>query len=168
MAEGDALAFLVVPQAVLLSSGCVLASFAAVALIKVRKAMQVTGRCTGKLERLMTRLGVFAILYVLPAVGYLACLIYEAWHRPRWRSLALLAALDCRIDPSCKPGPSYRTAGVEVALLRLFLSLVVGVTSGMWVWSGKTCRAWSRLFTSPKKLPPRIVSGQNTHYISRV
>ncbi|KAK6627969.1 hypothetical protein RUM44_010451 [Polyplax serrata] len=167
VSDNDALAFLVVPQAVLLSAGCVLATIAAAALIRVRRAMQIGGRCTGKLERLMTRLGVFAILYVLPAIGYLACLIYEAWHRPRWRSLALLAALDCRIDPTCEPGPSYRTAGVEVALLRLFLSLVVGVTSGMWVWSGKTCRAWSRLFVSPKKVPPRIV-GHGMHHISRV
>jgi len=96
VAESDALAFLVVPQALLLAVGALLAALAASALLRVRRVMIHAGRCTGKLERLMTRLGVFAILYICPAVGYLACLTYEAWHRPRWRSLALLAALDCR------------------------------------------------------------------------
>jgi len=139
---------------VLLLVGCTLAALGGAALIQVRQAMKSAGQSTSKLERLMTRLVVFAALYVLPVLGSLACVLYEAWHRPRWRSLALLAALDCRIEPSCTPGPSYQAAGVEVALLRLFLSLVVGVTSGMWVWSGKTCRAWSKLFTAPRK--PRL------------
>lgn len=154
VSESAAVPFLVVPHAALLLAGCTLAALGGAALIQVRRAMQCAGRSTAKLERLMTRLGVFAALYVLPVVGSLACILYEAWHRPRWRSLALLAALDCRIEPSCTPGPSYQAAGVEVALLRLFLSLVVGVTSGMWVWSGKTCRAWSKLFSAPRK--PRL------------
>lgn len=108
VSESDALAFLVVPQAVLLATGGILAALAATALLRVRRAMTLAGRCTGKLERLMTRLGVFAILYVCPAVGYLACLTYEAWHRPRWRSLALLAALDCRLVFKTK---TYRYEG---------------------------------------------------------
>ncbi|XP_063244169.1 frizzled-10-like [Bacillus rossius redtenbacheri] len=156
VAEDAAVPLLVVPQGALLALGAAFAALAAASLVQVRQTMRAAGRSTEKLERLMTRLGVFAALYVLPAAGSLACLLYEAWHRPRWRSLALLAALDCRVEPGCAPGPSYRAAGVEVALLRLFLSLVVGVTSGMWVWSGKTCRAWSRLFAAPRKqrIPP--------------
>nr|CAD7425333.1 unnamed protein product [Timema monikensis] len=130
VAEDSALPYLVVPQGALLLLGGVFATLAGSALVQVRYAMRMTGRSAEKLERLMTRLGVFAVLYVLPAAGSLACLLYEAWHRPRWRSLALLAALDCGIEPGCIPGPSYHSAGLEVALLRLFLSLVVGVTSG--------------------------------------
>ncbi|XP_075238209.1 frizzled-8-like [Lycorma delicatula] len=99
----------------------------------------------------MTRLAVFTALYVLPTLGALGCLLYESWHHPRWRSLALLSALDCHATPGCAPGPSYHSAGVEVSLLRVFLSLVVGISSGMWVWSGKTCRSWSSLFTAPRK-----------------
>nr|CAD7442398.1 unnamed protein product [Timema bartmani] len=164
VAEDSALPYLVVPQGALLLLGGVFATLAGSALVQVRYAMRMTGRSAEKLERLMTRLGVFAVLYVLPAAGSLACLLYEAWHRPRWRSLALLAALDCGIEPGCIPGPSYHSAGLEVALLRLFLSLVVGVTSGMWVWSGKTCRAWSKLFAAPRK--PRLDSA--TQHVSRV
>lgn len=127
------------------------ASIAGMALVRVRRAIRAAGRVATKLERLMTRLGIFALLYALPALGGLACALHESHVRPRWRTLALLAALDCRSSQNCVPGPVYRAAGLEVALLRLFLSLVIGVTSGMWVWSGKTCRAWSRLLAAPSK-----------------
>ncbi|XP_077262777.1 frizzled-4-like [Temnothorax americanus] len=157
ISDESALWLEVLPHAVLLLLGCVFGSVAGSALVRVRRAVRCAGRSATKLERLMTRLGIFALLYALPALGGLACVLHEASVRPRWRKLALLAALDCRSAQNCAPGPVYRAAGLEVALLRLFLSLVVGVTSGMWVWSGKTCRAWSRLLAAPSK-PARIQS----------
>ncbi|KAG7189054.1 hypothetical protein KM043_008639 [Ampulex compressa] len=152
----------VFPHAALLLLGCALGAVAGNALIRVRRAVLSAGRSAVKLERLMTRLGVFALLYILPTLGGLACVLHESSVRPRWRTLALLAALDCRATENCVPGPVYRAAGLEVALLRLFLSLVVGVTSGMWVWSRKTCRAWSRLFAAPSK-PFRPLQGGHPH-----
>lgn len=157
ISDESALWLEVLPHAVLLLLGCVFGSVAGSALVRVRRAVRCAGRSATKLERLMTRLGIFALLYALPALGGLICVLHEASVRPRWRKLALLAALDCRATQNCAPGPVYRAAGLEIALLRLFLSLVVGVTSGMWVWSGKTCRAWSRLLAAPSK-PARIQS----------
>ncbi|KAK7872963.1 hypothetical protein R5R35_004271 [Gryllus longicercus] len=161
----------VLPQGALLVAGCVLAALGGASLVRVRGAVRAAGRPTAKLERLMTRLGVFAALYAVPVGGALACALYEAWHRPRWRSLALLAALDCQLAQASACAPAHHSAGVEVALLRLFLSLVVGVTSGMWVWSGKTCRAWSRLFTAPRKPRPPAIAHHHAHaplHVSRV
>ncbi|XP_054267195.1 frizzled-10-like [Macrosteles quadrilineatus] len=152
--ESSSITFLVIPHGIMLGLGCIVACLGAAALVRVRTELRQAGGSTAKLERLMTRLAVFTALYVLPALAALACLVYEARHRPKWRTLALLSALDCSASPSCAPGPSYHWAGVEVVLLRVFLSLVVGVTSGMWVWSGKTCRSWSRLFTAPRKARP--------------
>lgn len=149
--ESSSLTFVVLPQAITLGLGCVVAGLGAAALVRVRIELRQAGGSTVKLERLMTRLAVFTALYVLPSAAALACLVYEGWHRPRWRSLALLSALDCQANPGCPPGTSYHSAGVEVILLRMFLSLMVGFTSGMWVWSGKTCRSWSKLFTAPNK-----------------
>ncbi|XP_048506748.1 frizzled-9-like isoform X2 [Athalia rosae] len=151
ISDDSALWLEVLPHAILLLLGCIFASVAGLALVRVRRAVRLAGRSATKLERLMTRLGIFALLYALPALGGLACVLHESSVRPRWRTLALLAALDCRATQNCSPGPVYRAAGLEVVLLRLFLSLVVGVTSGMWVWSGKTCRAWSRLLAAPSK-----------------
>jgi len=141
----------VLPHAILLLLGCGFGSIAGSALVRVRRAVRCAGRSATKLERLMTRLSVFALLYALPALGGLICVMHEASVRPRWQKLALLAALDCSAAQNCAPGPIYRAAGLEVVLLRLFLFIVVGVTSGMWVWSGKTCRAWSKLLVAPSK-----------------
>ncbi|XP_046416841.1 frizzled-10-B-like isoform X2 [Neodiprion pinetum] len=159
ISDESALWLEVLPHATLLLLGCIFASIAGAALVRVRRAVRLAGRSATKLERLMTRLGIFALLYALPALGGLACVLHESSVRPSWRTLALLTALDCRVTQNCSPGPSYRAAGLEVVFLRLFLSLVVGVTSGMWVWSGKTCRAWSRLLAAPSKplRPPEVM-----------
>lgn len=151
ISDESALWLEVLPHAILLLLGCGFGSIAGSALVRVRRAVRCAGRSATKLERLMTRLSVFALLYALPALGGLICVIHEASVRPRWRKLALLAALDCSAAQNCAPGPVYRAAGLEVVLLRLFLFIVVGVTSGMWVWSGKTCRAWSKLLAAPSK-----------------
>lgn len=151
ISDESALWLEVLPHALLLLLGCIFGSIAGSALIRVRKAVRCAGRSATKLERLMTRLGIFALLYALPALGGLACVLHEASVKPRWRKLALLAALDCRTTQNCTPGPIYRAAGLEITLLKLFLSLMTGVTSGMWVWSNKTCRAWSKLFSAPSK-----------------
>lgn len=155
IADESALWLEVLPHAALLLLGCIFGGIAGSALVRVRKAVRCAGRSAIKLERLMTRLIIFALLYALPALGGLVCVLHEASVRPRWQKLALLAALDCRAVENCTPGPVYRVAGLEVVLLRLFLSLAVGVTSGMWVWSGKTCRTWTKLFAAPSK-PSRI------------
>ncbi|XP_058789951.1 frizzled-9-like isoform X2 [Phymastichus coffea] len=143
----------ILPNASLLILGCVLGGIAGSALIRVRRAIRQAGRSATKLERLMTRLGVFAVLYALPALSSMACALRESHIRPKWRTLVFLAALDCRSSTDCIPGslPNHKASGLEVTLLRLFLSLVIGITSGMWVWSGKTCRAWSKLLAAPSK-----------------
>ncbi|KAJ8673457.1 hypothetical protein QAD02_004719 [Eretmocerus hayati] len=150
----------VLPHGTLLLMGCLLASLAGAALIRVRRAVRLIqqARSAAKLEHLMIRLCLFGLLYALPALGALACLLQEAQLRPEWRKLGLLWALDCRASPSCsdeeaEAGPSSKAppGSLELALLRILLQMLVGLASGMWVWSGKTCRAWSRLLTPPSK-----------------
>lgn len=43
-----------------------------------------------------------------------------------------LLSTDCTLEQSI---PS-----VEIFMLKIFMSLVVGITSGMWIWSSKTVR----------------------------
>ncbi|VEL29650.1 unnamed protein product [Protopolystoma xenopodis] len=79
--------------------------------------------------------------------------LYEYLNRPAWHSaLRRLQASrpDCLSprglawqQPGCQPetGPSP-----ESAMLRIFSSLVVGITSGMWVWANrKTVLIWHQL-----------------------
>ncbi|CAB0039022.1 unnamed protein product [Trichogramma brassicae] len=173
----------VLPNAALLLCGCGLGGLAGAALVRVRRAVRQAGRSATKLERLMTRLGVFAVVYALPALGQLACTYREARLRLEWRAAettttttTTMIAVDCDDDDlECHDGrssstaataanlASFKAAGLEIALLRIFLSLAIGIASGMWVWSGKTCRAWSRLLAAPSK-PPRLQQQAAAHH----
>lgn len=48
-----------------------------------------------KLEKLMVRIGVFSVLYTVPAVCVIACNVYEYLSREQWRVMASVAALQC-------------------------------------------------------------------------
>ncbi|KAF7993849.1 hypothetical protein HCN44_011118 [Aphidius gifuensis] len=149
----------ILPHCLLLLLGCIFGCIAGVSLIRIRQAIRSSGKSSTKLERLMTRLGIFGVLYALPAIVELLCALHESSVRPKWREFALMTAEDCRLNNKCIPGPVYLSSGLEVLLLRTFLSLFVGITSGMWVWSGKTCRAWSKLIAAPSKSTRRSVNG---------
>lgn len=130
----------VFPHGLMLTAGSIVGVFGAIALVNVRTEILKSGGSAAKLERLMTRLAVFTALYVFPALGSLFCSLYQTFQ----------TKVECA-TPGCSPPASSE---VEVTLLRVFLSLVVGISSGMWVWSGKTCRAWKRIFTPPHKPQP--------------
>lgn len=151
ISEPAILVYLIIPYTVLLLIGTVVGVFSAAALMKVRKEVREVGRNTIKLERLIARLTVFWSLYTMPAVGTLACLLYEWWQTPQAHALQALRAIDCDA-PGCQLDVP-RVSQITITLLRLFLFLFVGISSGMWVWSSKTCRSWTKLFVSPSCTP---------------
>ncbi|KAB1252090.1 Frizzled-8 [Camelus dromedarius] len=87
---------------------------------------------THKLEKLMIRLGLFTVLYTVPAAVVVACLFYEQHNRPRWEATHNCPCLR-DLQPDQARRPDY-----AVFMLKYFMCLVVGITSGVWVWSGKT------------------------------
>ncbi|KAG7280361.1 hypothetical protein CRUP_024153 [Coryphaenoides rupestris] len=125
----------------LAGSGFLLAGF--VSLFRIRSVIKRGGGGgavkTRKLERLMLRLGLFTVLYMVPAVAVVTCLVYE-------QHLRLAACTSCHTYPHLgrhrqeqgAPRPEH-----SVLMLKHFMTLVVGVTSGVWVWSGKTLEAWN-------------------------
>jgi frizzled protein 9/10 len=134
----------------------VLAGFCA--LFRIRKNLKSEGTNIRKLEKLMAKIGVFSVLYTLPAVCVVGCYFYKYLHLTYWESLAMM--YDCRargknVDP-CSLEESIPK--VEVFMLQIFMSLVVGITSGMWIWSSKTVDSWRnfchRSFTRRKSNVP--------------
>ncbi|KAF0305397.1 Frizzled-5 [Amphibalanus amphitrite] len=85
-----------------------------------------------KLEKLMFRIGVFSVLYTVPASVVIACLVYEQHQRPAWER-----RLVCPCEAEQDDVPNF-----HLFLLRYFMSLAVGVTSIIWVWSRKTLHSW--------------------------
>merc|ERR550532_1834588 len=116
-------------------------------MFRIRNDLRNDGANIRKLEKLMAKIGVFSVLYTVPATCVIGCYFYEHLNMDQWRALAMntnchvisegdrKGQLDCTLSASI---PS-----VEVYMLKLFMCLVVGTTSGMWVWSTKSLNSWS-------------------------
>lgn len=117
----------------LLGTSFLLAGF--VSLFRIRSVIKrQPGAKADKLEKLMIRIGVFSVLYTVPASAVLACHLYESTLRDEW-----LGSLACPCRPRARPLYS-------VLMLKYFMALAVGITSGVWIWSGKTLDSWRRLW----------------------
>ncbi|XP_051797936.1 frizzled-7-like [Acanthochromis polyacanthus] len=136
--------FVVAPLCVglLVGASFLLAGF--VSLLQIRTIMKDGGAETVKLESLMMRVGVFGILYMLPTTAVIACCLYELSSRRRWEETWRLQT--CRgFAVTCPDGQMAPSSpDLTVFLVKYLMSLMVGVTSGFWVWSRKTLQAWRR------------------------
>ncbi|XP_028663869.1 frizzled-5 [Erpetoichthys calabaricus] len=129
--------FVLAPLVVYLFTGTMFLLAGFVSLFRIRSVIKQGGTKTDKLEKLMIRIGIFTVLYTVPATIVVACYIYEQHYRESWQR-----TLSCSCPDNQQPGPDY-----AVFMLKYFMCLVVGITSGVWIWSGKTLESWKR-FTS--------------------
>ncbi len=121
------------------------------ALFRIRHNLKSEGANIRKLEKLMAKIGVFAVLYTVPATCVIGCYFYEHLNAEHWRYLA--RTTDCQVirtppragQTDCALEHSF--PAVEVFMLKIFMSLVVGIVSGMWIWSSKTLNSWSTFFS---------------------
>lgn len=75
------------------------------------------------------------MLYTVPAAVVVACSFYEQHNRPAL-GRPRTTARACGIY-----SPPARRPDYAVFMLKYFMCLVVGITSGVWVWS-KTLESW--------------------------
>jgi len=130
--------FVVVPLTLYLITGISFLVLGFSSLFKIRSIIREQGgsrQTADKLEKLMVKIGIFGILYIVPAGTVIACGVYEALNRERWEE-----DYSCR---GCQLEVTY--PDFSVLMLKYFMQLAVGITAGFWVWSGKTVDAWSRV-----------------------
>lgn len=119
-----------------------------VSLCRIRKVMKHDGtRGTEKLEKLMIRIGVFSVLYTVPAIAQILCLVYEHVNLGSW--ILSWHATICKDPKYALPCPSQtndleKKPNFEVFIAKYFVSLLVGLTSSVWIWSGKTLNSWQQ------------------------
>ncbi|CAH8448110.1 unnamed protein product [Dicrocoelium dendriticum] len=182
--------FVLAPMCVYLGLGTVFLFAGFIALFKIRSAIKLQARGhlkTNKLEKLMIRIGIFGVLYTVPATVVIGCICYELANRETWNRahncpcIPLSKLNDKWFDSFSEELPTmlsntvtpHRTAEVgtdanradeavfrfhqhplsgsehpehAVFMLKYFMSLVVGITSGFWIWSGKTLDSWQSCF----------------------
>lgn len=160
--------FVLAPLCVYLTVGACFMLAGVVALFRIRSAMRHGGSQTGKLERLMVRIGVFGVLYAVPAAVVIACHAYEQSSWPRW-TRRWYAHTACFVgDGACRPDDVEASTDERpefaVFAVKYIMTLLVGITSGFWIWSNKTLAAWRGLYarlcggsSSPSSGPTLVV-----------
>lgn len=136
--------FLIIPLCIYLTVGAIFLLAGFVSLFRIRTLMKNDGTKTDKLERLMIRIGFFSGVFILPALGYLACLFYEYYNFDDWMvqwnwDMCKIFSIPC---------PTKRQSDRPVFMVymaKYVCSMLVGVTSSVWLWSGKTVLSW-RMF----------------------
>ncbi|XP_019730666.1 frizzled-8-like [Hippocampus comes] len=135
--------FVLAPLVVYLLVGSMFLLAGFVSLFRIRRVIRRQGgggaAKADKLQRLMVRIGVFTVLYTVPAAVIAACYFYEQHNRQAWE-----AGYRCGCPPSSGDGADARPPRPDYAvfMLKYFMGLLGGITSGVWVWSGKTLDSW--------------------------
>ncbi|KAJ8256726.1 hypothetical protein COCON_G00188780 [Conger conger] len=146
MDVGALTGFVLVPLSCYLVLGTSFTLTGFVALFHIRRVMQTEGTNTEKLEKLMVKIGLYSILYTVPATCVIICYFYERLNVEYWRfrgTEQVCASVAGRRSDGCSMEASL--PAVEVFMLKIFMSLVVGITSGVWTWSSKTLQTWQGL-----------------------
>jgi hypothetical protein len=105
------------------------------------------------LEKLMLRVGVFVSVYIVPATAVIICFTYELIARPNWVTVSERER--CDANQNCSG------ANPIVILVRIFMFLLIGSLTGVWIWSKKTVESWRSLgdrchscYSNPPTTPP--------------
>ncbi|XP_074647459.1 frizzled-2-like [Tubulanus polymorphus] len=142
------LGFVLVPLVVFLVIGSCFLFAGFVSLFRIRTIMKSDGTKTDKLEKLMVRIGIFSVLYIAPAVIIVAYYVYELHSHDRWmvewhHRMCGKHVIPC---PKIYSRDQLAKPDFTFAMIKYLMTLIVGITSGFWIWSGKTINSWKRFY----------------------
>lgn len=149
--------FVLAPLFVYLVVGTTFLMAGFVSLFRIRSVIKQQGGIgagtkADKLEKLMIRIGIFSVLYTVPATIVIGCYLYETTFTSDW-----MAGLTC----PCVTGVGPRQKPLySILMLKYFMALAVGITSGVWIWSGKTVESWKRFWRRLCGQPDRTGANQ--------
>ncbi|VDN08234.1 unnamed protein product [Thelazia callipaeda] len=134
--------FIIVPKIifVVVGSCLILAGFSS--MCRERDSFRRRGTDTSKLEKLMVKMSIFSALYIIPSVTIIICDCYHMLILMQWHP----ATIACKLHGGIERGYCKRPLlpQVELYFLSIFMSLAVGISTGMWTISSKTFHSWQR------------------------
>lgn len=149
--------FVLAPLVVYLAVGTFFLAAGFVALFRIRTVMKHDGTRTNKLEKLMVRIGIFSVLYMVPATIIIGCYFYEQANRNGWTRTWY--AQMCRLHhlPYCSAADAGSPSKPDFAvfMIKYLMMLIVGITSGFWIWSSKTMASWKKFYYRLFRIRPK-------------
>ncbi|CAL4082238.1 unnamed protein product [Meganyctiphanes norvegica] len=144
-----------VPQFLYLVTGATLVLIVFACLWKARTRLKQEGLKTDRVDVMAARVGVVAVLYMVPATCQVGATFYEFVERERWLH-----------DATVRPN-------MEVFMLKIFMSLAVGIMGGLFLVNARALNAWRQLFNritkhhqtpKPYLLTPSVAHVQQHQY----
>lgn len=125
----------IVPLIICLTTGSLFLTIGFVSLLRIHSIMRHRGKAREStiLEKLMIRIGVFVVVFIIPALVVIGCFLYELLSRPNWTPVSQPCTGSCT------------QANPAVFIVRLFMFLLTGILSGVWIWSRKTILSWKNI-----------------------
>ncbi|CAI5438267.1 unnamed protein product [Caenorhabditis angaria] len=160
--------FFFTPLVVSLALGTVLLICGIWSMIRIRSYIKLqhadVERNISKLEKLMLRIGAFAIMYLLPTAMNASIIWYQATNLPGWiegwihhrcirpsdrDSFGFLYPIE-----ECSPDPGINAPELVVFFMKYVSQLVVGITCAIWVVSSKTLSSYHKAYLALSMRPP--------------
>lgn len=145
-------AFVLGPQFTYLIIGTLFLFAGFVALFRIRTTVNHSGPVKiDKLEPFVMRIGIFSVLSTIPATTVISCYFYEYANKEYWyygKRDELIAE------------PNF-----NIFVIKLVMSLFVGILCGLWIISGKTLHSWIKFYykISGKGQPRRSAKNPNAN-----
>nr|CAB3247788.1 Cifrz Frz5/8 frizzled receptor [Phallusia mammillata] len=134
--------FVAIPLLVYLSLGGLFLFLGFLNMFRIRKTIRKDGKETITLEKLMGRIGLFSLLYMIPSAALVACYFYELHNAERWAQAHNCGSNNGSKCPYPAPEPEF-----AVFIVKYSMMLLIGVTNGVWICSGKTFTSWRQFYT---------------------
>jgi len=146
------LGFIIVPICILLFVGLCFLLGGFISVFKIRTVMKHEGTKTDKLERFMVRIGTFSVVYIVPQLILIICLIYEQknyfYWLQTWKHEENFCSnpMHCQLNENRKFRPRY-----ELFMIKYTCTLAIGIISSGWVLNGKTMASWRIFFSRQRR-----------------
>ncbi|XP_068165916.1 frizzled-7-A-like [Antennarius striatus] len=136
--------FVLVPLFVYLFIGTSFFLVGFVSLFHIRTIMKQDGARTDRMDKFMVRIAVFSLLYTVSATTVMGCYFYEQAFRVQWERTWRMQT--CRgFAVPCPAGNLVPMTPVfSVFLMKYLMTMMVGIMTSFWIWSGKTLQSWQK------------------------
>ncbi|XP_068612732.1 frizzled-7-A-like [Brachionichthys hirsutus] len=117
-----------------------------VSVFHVRTVLKQVGTRTDRLEKFVVRIATFSLLYTASTAAVVACYLYEQALRPQWDRAWRMQTCE-PLNVPCPGGDLVPTAfSFTVFRIKYLMTMMVGISTGLWIWSRKTVQSWQRFY----------------------